>query len=327
MITRRGSPAATAVALAALAACATAPGAPPSLDPASLPESERSIERLVELRRARLASAGFERRILGEGGERLTCFVAGRGTPLLLLHGAGDQAGSWFDVAPALAARYRVMALDLPGHGESEPLSGPLTMSAVVAGAERALADLARDRPAIVVGHSMGAWIATLLAHRHPELVSRIVLVNGGALPPPPGSPSLLPATRAAAAALMARLRDPSSPPLPDWFLDDLVRRAPAGPTARLLADLPDLFANLLIGRLGEVRTPVDLLWGASDGLMTVAYAESLRAQLPAARRTLVERCGHLPQIECAGRFRRLLAAVLASPPPVPAPTPADGAP
>ena len=173
------------------------------------------------------------------------------------------------------------------------------------------------ERPAIVVGNSMGAWIATLLALKHPEQVERIVLVNGGALPGDPGSPSLLPQNRQQAAQLMALLRDPAAPPLPDWLLDDLVRRAPTGPTARLTRDLPGLIANLLVGRLGEVKTPADLLWGASDQLMTLAYAERMLAQLPAARLTLLEHCGHIPQLECAPAFVAALEKLVAGAPPL----------
>ncbi|HLF55432.1 MAG TPA: alpha/beta fold hydrolase [Thermoanaerobaculia bacterium] len=286
-----------------------------SLDPASLPEADHTLEKLWELRRAALAGAGFELRSLGEGGERLRYFDAGSGEPLLFLHGAGDQAGTWFEVAPAFSATYRLVVLDLPGHGESEPLTGDLPMATVVAGAERMLAEIARERPAIVVGNSMGAWIATLLAHRHPEQVARLVLVNGGAVPGDPGAPSLLPASREDAARLMTILRDPDSAPVPDWLLDELVRRAPTGETARMLRDLPGLFAHMLPGRLGEIAVPADLLWGASDRMMTPAYAERMAAQLPASRLTFVEKCGHIPQLECAERFRAALADVLALPP------------
>ena len=51
------------------------------------------------------------------------------------------------------------------------------------------------------------------------------------------------------------------------------------------------------------MKTPADLLWGASDQLMKPAYAERLLAQLPAARLTLLEHCGHIPQLECAPAF------------------------
>ena len=279
-------------------------------------EESPSLEKLEQGRRAALVDSGFTLSSLGGESDRLVSYVCGRGEPLLFLHGVGHQASSWFEVAPAFASRYRVVVPDLPGHGESVPTSGDLRMATVVAGAERVLAAATRERPAIVVGNSMGAWLATLLALRHPERVSRIVLVNGGPLPGDPGSPSLLPASREEAARLMAMLRDPQAPPLPDWLLDDLVRRAPASATARLLRDLPGLVAHLLVGRLGEVKSPVDLLWGASDQLMKTAYAERLLGQFPAARLTLLERCGHIPQLECPQAFVAALQTVLATPPP-----------
>lgn len=185
------------------------------------------LEQLAAFRRGVLVKAGFERLELGVGAERLTYFAAGKGQPLIFLHGVGDQAGAWAEVAPSFVDRYRVFLPDLPGHGESEPVQGDLAMAKVMAGAERVLAVATSDgRPAIVVGNSMGAWLATLLAHRHPDQVARIVLVNGGALVGDPTAPSLLPKTREEAARLMALLRDPSAPALPDAILDDIVRRA-----------------------------------------------------------------------------------------------------
>ena len=114
----------------------------------------------------------------------------------------------------------------------------------------------------------------------------------------------------------MAMLRDPAAPPLPDWLLDDLVRRAPTGPTARMMRDIPGLVAHMLIGRLGEVKTPADLLWGAADQLMKTTYAEQLLAELPAARLTLLEHCGHIPALECAPAFVAALDKLLAAPAP-----------
>lgn len=266
--------------------------------------------------RRALERAGFERVELGAGGERMVLFSAGRGPALLFLHGLGDQAGTWSKVAPAFLADHRVVAVDLPGHGESEPLGGDLTMATLMAGAERALVFAANDGPVTVVGNSLGAWLATLLAQRHPEQVGRLVLVNGGALAGEPGGPSLAPKNRSDAAELMRLLRDPGARPLPGYVLDDVVRRAANGPIARLSRDLPGMVAHLLDGRLGEVATPTELVWGESDRLIPLAYAERLRAALPAVRLTRVERCGHVPQIECPERFTALLVARLAAAPP-----------
>ena len=132
------------------------------------------LEALAWSQRRALGSAGFERLELsdsGSGSDRLIYFAAGDGPPLILLHGLGDQAGTWAQVAPTFVGRYRVIVPDLPGHGESEPSTGELAMATIVGGAERLLERMAGDTEvsATLVGNSMGAWVATILAHRHPE--------------------------------------------------------------------------------------------------------------------------------------------------------------
>ncbi|HEX9668452.1 MAG TPA: alpha/beta fold hydrolase [Thermoanaerobaculia bacterium] len=273
------------------------------------------LARLAAASRAALDAAGLERREVDAAGRRLVLWRGGRGPHLVLLHGSGHQAGVWAGVAPALTGSYTVHVLDLPGHGDSEPATGPLRMAEVVAGLDAYLLSL--DGRAIVVGNSFGAWLATLHAHRHPERVDRIVLVNGGALlnVPAPGL-SLTPADREAARRVMAAVRDPASPPLSDEVLDDVVRRAASGPIGRMLQDPAGLMGHLLDGRLGEVAVPVDLLWGASDRLMPLDYARRMAKELPRARLTVLEACGHTPHTECTERFLAALRAVLALPPP-----------
>ncbi|HSM51738.1 MAG TPA: alpha/beta fold hydrolase [Thermoanaerobaculia bacterium] len=280
----------------------------------------RPLATMAFLQRRGLAGAGFERVELG--GERLVLFRAGSGPPLLFLHGLGDQAGSWAEVAPRFTASHRVLVADLPGHGASAPATGPLAMATLAAGAERLLAEAARDGRVTVVGNSLGGWLATLLAHRHPGQVERLVLVNGGALRGDEHGLSLQPRDRREAAALLARMRDAGAPPVPGFVLDDVVRAGATGPIARLAGDLAGFESHLLDGRLGDLATPVDLLWGVSDAVVPLAYAERLLAALPAARLTPLERCGHVPQVECPERFLGALEPLLAAPPPAPRPTP-----
>jgi pimeloyl-ACP methyl ester carboxylesterase len=83
-----------------------------------------------------------------------------------------------------------------------------------------------------------------------------------------------------------------------------------------------DLESWLLEGRLGEIETPVDLLWGEADRYLGADFVPRLLSGLPRARITPVPRCGHLPQAECPERFRELLEAVLAMEPPGEAPHP-----
>jgi pimeloyl-ACP methyl ester carboxylesterase len=310
---------AVAVPAAAGGGEVVAPEAREGAAAAAAPEPEGPLARLAVASRAALSAAGLERREVEAAGRRLVLWRGGGGPHLVLLHGSGHNAGAWVAVAPALAQSYTVHALDLPGHGDSEPGEGPLAMATVVEGVEAYLKTL--DGPAILVGNSFGAWLATVEAHRHPERVARVVLVNGGALfNVPPAGLSLTPPDRETARRTMAALRDPSAPALPDDVLDDVVKRAGSGPIGRLLQVPPSLMAHLLDGKLGEVAVPVDLLWGAADQLMTVAYAERMAAQLPRARLTLVERCGHIPHQECPERFLAALREVLALPPPEAAP-------
>ncbi len=96
----------------------------------------------------------------------------------------------------------------------------------------------------------------------------RVVVVNGGPLRPETGDLDLLPKDREEARRLMAALRDPASPPTPDLVLDDLVKRVAGGQVERMFQAWDDLESFLLEDRLGELGTPVDLLWGESDRYM-----------------------------------------------------------
>ncbi|MFI8525730.1 alpha/beta fold hydrolase [Promicromonospora sukumoe] len=113
------------------------------------------------------------------------------GTPLpavVLVHGITASHRAWPAIAAALPGR-RVIAPDLRGRGRSNGLPGPYGMAAHaddVAAVVRALA----EGPAVVVGHSMGGFVSLVLTHRHPDLVGRLVLVDGGLpIPLPPGVP------------------------------------------------------------------------------------------------------------------------------------------
>src|SRR5512143_1820330 len=84
--------------------------------------------------RRALKGAGFARVEVPAPCGPQVAFVAGSGPTLVLLHGAGDQAGTWSRVAPELARSRRVVLVDLAGHGGSAPTSGPLPIETLLAG-------------------------------------------------------------------------------------------------------------------------------------------------------------------------------------------------
>jgi pimeloyl-ACP methyl ester carboxylesterase len=267
--------------------------------------------------RRALAKAGLVRTTAPSGMGAQTYFAGGAGPSLVLLHGAGDNAGTWSAVAPSLVTRYRLVIPDLAGHGSSGPPSGPLSVGEVLRGLETVLSQGPQE-PAIIVGNSLGAWVALLYAHEHPSRVARLVLENGGALRGDRSDLSLMPKTLGEARSLMKELRDPGSDPIRDFVLEDVIREAQTGPIARLSETAGDMERYLLDGRLQEVRVPVDLLWGRSDRLFPLAYAERLLAGLPAARLRTLPGCGHVPHQECPTKFRAALLDILQTPPPMP---------
>ena len=102
----------------------------------------------------------------------------GDAPPVLAIHGITASHRAWELVAAAHAGP--VIAPDLRGRGGSGTLPGPYGMAAHAADCVAVLDALGIDR-ATVVGHSMGGFVAAVLAHRHPARVGRLVLVDGGA--------------------------------------------------------------------------------------------------------------------------------------------------
>ena len=101
--------------------------------------------------------------------------TVGAGPPLVLLHGWAMHGGLFASILPALAERYRVYVVDLPGHGHSAPVT-PCTLDATVA-AIAAQFD-ATDEPVTILGWSFGGAIAMCWALLHPGKVTRLLLVG-----------------------------------------------------------------------------------------------------------------------------------------------------
>lgn len=291
-------------------------GASPTAESASPPSP---IELLINLSRSGLASQGFTRHQDEVAGQTLVWWQRGDGPALVFVHGVSDQAGTWVRLTPTLPRDRRIFLVDLPGHGESGPGDGPLAMTRVLNGFEAWLEKtvISTDEPSpVLVGNSMGAWIASLVAQRHPRWVSRVIAVNGGPLraPHPIG---LLPKNRHEARKLMAQARDPSSPSTPDAILDDLVARAPKSPAARMFQANDDLESHLLDEeQLGRISTPVDVVWGRSDRLLGSELGRKLANAFPAGRLTFIDNCGHLPQVECPQALAEVLGRLLTQDPP-----------
>lgn len=272
------------------------------------------------LLRLRLRLAGLRRRRLELPRQRLVYFAGGprrgggegaRGT-LLCLHGLGDQAGTWARVAPRLLAGYRLLVPDLPGHGATGlPRQGDLSLSDGLAAVEALVEREAPEGPLVLLGNSLGGWLALLYALEHPRRIDRLVLLASAGLAHE-FEVDPLPRDREAARRLVRAVLGPDAPEMPGFILDDVVRRVERGPSPRLWASFRE--DDLVEDRLGEVRVPTDVVWGSADTLLPVAYGRRLAAEIPGARFHLLEGCAHAPQVMCAERVAELLCALLEVP-------------
>ena len=103
----------------------------------------------------------------------------GEGQPLVLLHGLSSSSRIWDFVAPALASRFRVVAVDQRGHGLSDSPDSDYTFEEVGSDFAALIGAMGFERPALV-GHSWGASVALYHAANHPADVRALVLVDGG---------------------------------------------------------------------------------------------------------------------------------------------------
>lgn len=255
----------------------------------------------------------------------------GDGPPLLLLHGLGESIFTWREILPALAARHRVIALDLKGFGNSDkPDDGAYSaddQAALVARfiIERGLENLT------VVGHSFGGTVAlrTALADgiQGTARIKRIAVISAPALPQttsreldlvmtplvPDTVAVVLPPESTARFLLREAMggRTPSDTIVKGYATPyrDLDATKAFLATARSIINERDTAA--ITKRYKAIRKPVLVVWCRKDPIVPLRSGRRLAAALPDARLAILDGCHHLPQHERPERLLKALAPFL----------------
>ena len=239
---------------------------------------------------------------------------AGRGEPVVFLHGLGGSRTSWEPQLDGLSDGFRCIAWDMPGYGASAPVE-PLTFTAIADAVARLLDAAGVDR-AHLVGESFGGMHALHTALHYPDRVARLVLANtspafglDGTDPDAWRTARLAPLDAGFAPADIAEqvLTSVAGPALSD---DALAMRV-AG-FARIFADglraaVECLPAHDLRDRLGDIVAPALVVAGELDTETPVAYSRVIVEGLRAAELLVLEGVGHLAVSEVPRTVNRLV--------------------
>lgn len=241
----------------------------------------------------------------------------GAGSPVLLIHGLGSSARDWSAQIESLAARHRVIAVDLRGHGRSSR-TGPFSVAGFAADLAALLATL-RAPPVHAVGISLGAGVALQLALDAPAAVRSLTVVNGG----PDGFTRSLAhrrlvwtrvaLTRLFGPGLLGRLIAAQILPGPALAAQraTMTARWADNDPASYNASLRALVGWSVRARLGELRCPC-LVIAAEHDHTPVAYKEGYVRLIAGARLAVIPDSRHFTTADQPEAFGRVLAGFLA---------------
>jgi pimeloyl-ACP methyl ester carboxylesterase len=248
------------------------------------------------------------------GAPALTRHRGGSGQPLVLVHGLGLSWRCWQPVLDALEDRHDVVAIDLPGFGESPPLPdrAAATPARLADAVESELDRLGLESPALV-GNSLGGWVALELARR--GRATRAVVISPSGLESPP--------ERALVIALneLMRLRARLGAPLGRWLTAPALARimlfgglrsrpwrvSPDGAAGDLhdfgyspgfQSTLSSTVATRAPMWLGEIQVPVRVAYGMLDLMLGVFTAPRFAAAIPCAELVPLPAVGHVPMLD-----------------------------
>jgi pimeloyl-ACP methyl ester carboxylesterase len=282
-----------------LLAAAPAPAAPPA--PATKPPALQIDLNAFDASKKSLVLPNGETLAYIDRGDR-------SGPTVVLIHGYTDSARDWVPMLPYMSKRYRLILVDIRGHGQSSKPECCYTRLDFAYDI-KLLLDALGVHKADIVGHSLGSIIAQTFAEYWPERTAHVVLISstGG---PPPGRPKKPSFDFATEIRKLKEPIDPDSPFMIAWWdsptpVDpDFIRRqrkdAAGIPLRVWLAVLDqampaDNVYGDLHSTLPRLKAPTLLIWGSKDPIMEEDVRQSLRDALPHARVKIFDGLGHNP--------------------------------
>ncbi len=272
----------------------------------------------------------MEHKVIAVDGMNVHYVKAGSGPVVLLVHGVGASQVAWrSNVVPLADAGFTVVALDLPGHGDSDkPKNIEYDPIAAVHFLAHFLDALKVDR-ASMMGNSGGGLIAASFALEYPERTDRLILVAPGGLAhdvslflrllsvPVVGEIIYNPWVHNTVGMSKQLFYSPRS--FPQDVLEELDRvQSMPGATRAALRSIRSsidyrgmMDRRLVIDRLESLAAPLLTVWGENDQLIPASHLDAIREVVPHGIVRTFPECGHWPQMEKAAEFNPLVIGFL----------------
>ncbi|MCI0663149.1 MAG: alpha/beta hydrolase [Acidobacteria bacterium] len=254
-------------------------------------------------------------------GQKIHYLEAGSGPNVILLHGLGGDSSSWAQTIPALASKYHVYVPDQIGFGKSDK---PI-LNYRVATLVDFLAGFFKKsgiEKATLVGNSLGGWAAAAFTCLHPEKVEKLVLVSAAGYTPKRWGgkeftddlySTLNPATAADLKQLYGMIFY-NKTFLNDQFIEmsfaNKLKRSDANTINAFIASFLRS-EDSLDERVKKIKAPTLLIWGREDELTPLAIAEAFAQDIAGSKKVIIDKCGHIPQLEKAADFNLALLKFL----------------
>jgi len=250
-------------------------------------------------------------------GRQAKYWIGGSGKPLVLIHGGlGDAQQHWSATFEALTPHFQILAPDLPGFGVSAPLPMPSYQNYL--NWLQLLFDMLNiGGPLLLMGNSFGATLSRLFAAENTGYVSRLVLIDGGAVIDAPGCarPLIrLPGISDLAINLIRRRyysRDGLKSAIADEQLltSDFVAKAQAASIGFVAA-----VRQIVLTTPPALRTPTCptlVAWGEQDRLSPIDHGQRIAAEINGAKFAVISRAAHMPQLEQPTAFQQVVLPFL----------------
>jgi pimeloyl-ACP methyl ester carboxylesterase len=275
-----------------------------------------------------------ELKFLDLHGDRVAYLDEGSGEVILLLHGMAGSSQTWRSVIGPLSRKYRVVAPDLLGHGNSAKPRSDYSLGAFAVFLRDLLDELGVAQ-ATVVGHSLGGGVAMQFVYQHPDYCQRLILMSSGGLGPDvgwtlrllsaPGAELIMPiiapppvlSAGERVRSLFGKLGIQSPRGEEIWnayssFGDAETRQAFLR-TLRSVVDYRGQAVSALNRLHVKADMPIMAIWGDADAIIPVDHAYAVQQTRPDVRLEVLTGVGHFPQVERPTEVVELIDDFIAS--------------